>query len=74
MWNRLRTDLRSAWQGVAGGRLASIVAVVALAVGTGASLTAAVVVYGGLLRPLPFPDEERLVALAQVTYFGTARS
>ena len=30
MWNRLRTDLRSAWQGVVGGRLASIVAVVAL--------------------------------------------
>ena len=66
MVNRLRTDLRSAWQGVVGGRVASIVAVVALAVGTGASLTAAVVAYGGLLRPLPFPDEERLVTLAQV--------
>ena len=64
--NHLRTDLRSAWQGVVGGRFALIVAIVALAVGTGASLTAAVVAYGGLLRPLPFPDEERLMTLAQV--------
>jgi predicted permease len=66
MLNRLRSDLRSAWQGVAGGRLGSLVAVVALALGTGASLTAAVVAYGGLLRPLPFPDPDRLVRLSQI--------
>jgi hypothetical protein len=59
MLNRLKSDLLSAWRGVVAGRLSSIVAVVVLAIGTGASITAAVVAYGGLLRPLPFPDGER---------------
>jgi hypothetical protein len=59
MSNRLASDLLSAWRGVLAGRSSSMVAVVVLAVGTGASITAAAVAYGGLLRPLPFPDGER---------------
>ena len=66
MLNRLSFDLVSAWRGVVAGRLSSIVAVVVLAVGTGASITATAVAYGGLLRPLPFPDGDRLVTLTQI--------
>ena len=71
MLHRVYADLRSAWRGVVAGRLSSIVAVVVLALGTGASITAAAVAYGGLLRPLPFPDGDRLVTLRRV-YVPTA--
>jgi len=71
---RFYSDLRSAWRGVAAGRLSSMVAVVVLAVGTGASITAAAVAYGGLLRPLPFPDGDRLVTVTQVYVATSVRS
>ena len=71
MLHRLDSDLHSAWRGVLAGRLSSIVAVVVLAVGTGASITAAAVAYGGLLRPLPFPEGDRLVTLTQL-YVATS--
>ena len=45
-----------------------------LAVGTGASITAAAVAYGGLLRPLPFPDGDRLVTLTQLYIATSVRS
>jgi predicted permease len=60
---RIATDLRSAWKGVVGGKWASLVAVLALAVGTGASATAAAVAYGGLLKPLPLPDDAQLITI-----------
>jgi putative ABC transport system permease protein len=74
MLNRLRADLASAWNGVLGGRLASLVAVLALAVGIGASVTAAAVAYGGLLKPLPFPDADRLLSLEKFFVPTNARS
>jgi putative ABC transport system permease protein len=74
MLNRLSVDLVSAWRGVIAGRVSSMVAVVVLAVGTGASITAAAVAYGGLLRPLPFPDDDRLVTLTQVHVATSVRS
>jgi predicted permease len=74
MLNRVTSDLLAAWRGVVAGRLSSIVAVVVLAVGTGASITAAAVAYGGLLRPLPLPDGERLVTLTQVFVATSVRS
>ncbi len=74
MFNRLTSDLRSAWRGVVSGRLSSVVAVVVLAIGTGASITATAVAYGGLLRPLPLPDGERLVTLTQVYVATSVRS
>jgi predicted permease len=74
MLNRLHSDLLSAWRGVLAGRLSSIVAAVVLAVGTGASITAATVAYGGLLRPLPFPEGDRLVTLTQLHVATSVRS
>jgi predicted permease len=74
MLNRFHGDLRSAWRGVVAGRWSSLVAVVVLAVGTGASVTAAAVAYGGLLRPLPLPEGERLVTLTQVYVATSVRS
>jgi predicted permease len=74
MLSRLNTDLLSAWRGVVASRLSSLVAVVVLAVGTGASITAAAVAYGGLLRPLPFPEGDRLVTLTQLYVPTSVRS
>jgi putative ABC transport system permease protein len=74
MFHRVSSDLRSAWRSVVSGRWSSMVAVVVLAVGTGASITAAAVAYGGLLRPLPLPDGERLVTLTQVYVATSVRS
>lgn len=74
MLNRLYSDPYSAWRGVVAGRLSSIVAAVVLAIGTGASITAATVAYGGLLRPLPFPVGDRLVTLTQLFIATSVRS
>src|SRR5688500_318370 len=43
----------------------SLVAVITLALGVGATTALFSVVYGVLLRPLPFPDAGRVVALWQ---------
>ena len=45
MLNRVHSDLLSAWRGVLAGRWSSMVAAVVLAIGTGASITAATVAY-----------------------------
>ena len=68
---RLGIDLNSAWKGVPERRLGSLVAVAALALGIGATTTAATVAYSGLLRPLPFADDSRLITLERVV--GTHR-
>jgi len=62
----LGTDLVSAWRGVRGGRRSSIAAVLALGLGIGAGITASAVAYAGLLRPMPLPDDARLVTLRKV--------
>lgn len=61
MLSRLLFDLSSALKSVRRGRSASIIAIVALALGVGASVTAGAVAYAGLLRPLPFTQGEQLV-------------
>jgi hypothetical protein len=65
-FRHLGFDLKSAWQGVRSGGLASLVAVAALAVGIGATTLATTVAYSGLVRPLAFPDDSRLITLEKV--------
>jgi hypothetical protein len=49
----------------------SIVALLTLTLGIGATAAIFSVVYGVLLKPLPFPDPDRLVALYHVTPAGS---
>jgi putative ABC transport system permease protein len=58
-------DLRYAVRNVARSPGFSVVAVLTLALGIGANTAIFSVVDGILLRPLPFPDSERLVALCE---------
>jgi predicted permease len=48
----------------------AMTAVVTLALGIGASTAIYSIAYGILLRPLPFPDPDRLVVLRQVNHEG----
>ncbi len=66
MLESVPADLKSAWKGVRAGRWASLLAVMALALGTGVCLTTAVLAYAGFLRPLPLTDADRLVTLRRV--------
>src|SRR4030095_14866813 len=66
LMTRVASDLISAWKGIRSGRWGSIVAVAALALGIGASTTASAVGSGGLLRPVPVPDDSQLITLEKV--------
>ncbi len=59
----LGTDLRHALRGLAAERAWTAVAVTTLALGIGANAAIFAVVDAALLRPLPFADPERLVAV-----------
>src|SRR6185295_3614384 len=65
----LAQDLRYALRGLVRMRGVALVAIATLALGIGATTTMFSVVYGALLRPLPFTDPDRLVILfnTQVT-------
>src|SRR5262245_27695012 len=56
-------DLRGAARGLLRMRGVALVAIATLAIGIGATTTMFSVVYGALLRPLPFADPDRLVIL-----------
>ena len=56
-------DLRYAARNLARMRSGAVVAVLTLALGIGATTTMFSVVYAALLRPLPFPDPDRLVMI-----------
>src|SRR5262245_6556790 len=56
-------DCKGAWRAFRAMRGPGLLAVLTLAIGIGAATTLASVVYGALLRPLPFADPDRLVAL-----------
>jgi putative ABC transport system permease protein len=59
-----RADLVLAWRRLLGDKLASIAAIVSLAIGTGAVLAAFQLVHALLFRPLPIAAPERLHALS----------
>ena len=60
------SDLRYAFRFLARNRGTTIVAVLALTLGIGAATAIYGVAYDVLLRPLPYPDSERIVAVFQV--------
>jgi putative ABC transport system permease protein len=63
-------DVKYAWRGLLQHPGFSMLAVLTLALGLGATTAVFSVVYGVLLRPLPFPQPDRLMAVWEVTYSG----
>jgi putative ABC transport system permease protein len=59
----LRQDLRHAWRDLRRTPVITATAVLTLALGVGASTAVFSVVHAVLLRPLPYPDADRLVEL-----------
>jgi putative ABC transport system permease protein len=66
MMESLLRDIRLAVRGLGRSPGFAAVAVLTLALGIGATTTVFSVVYGVLLRPLPFPGADRLVQVVQV--------
>src|SRR5512132_2097902 len=64
-------DLRHAARVLVKNLSASIVAVLTLALAIGATTAIFSVVYGVLLRPLPYPSPDRLMAVWEVNHRGT---
>ena len=56
-------DVRFGWRALLRAPGFLIVAVITLALGIGATTAMFSVVYGVLLRPLPYPDQDRLVEI-----------
>src|SRR5688572_24095797 len=63
-------DVRLALRGLAKHKSFTVAAVTTLALGIGASTAIFTIVYGVLLRPLPFPDPDRVVRLVDARPSG----
>lgn len=62
----LITDLRFAWRSLRHSTLFAVLSVGALSVGIGASTAIFTLVHAILIRPLPYPEADRLVSLSEV--------
>ena len=71
MLEALVQDLRYAVRRVGHGLGFSLTVIGTLALGIGATTAIFTVVHGVLLRPLPYPDADRLVAIWEVNHRGT---
>ncbi len=61
--SRLMNDLRAAWRVIRRGRATSLFAILAFALGTGITTAVFSLFYGVLLKPLPYPNPDELVAV-----------
>lgn len=61
----LAQDLRQAWRGLRRTPIITATAVATLALGVGATTVVFGVVYAVLLRPLPYPEPDRLIELSE---------
>lgn len=64
-WDDWRLDVRAAWRGILHRPALGFAAVATLALGTGLGTAVFSVVHGVLLRPLPYPEPERLLTVWQ---------
>jgi predicted permease len=67
----LLQDLRSAVRSLGRSRGVTLLVVLTLALGIGATTAIFSVVYGVLLRPLPYPNPDRIMAIFEVNSQGT---
>ena len=64
MFNPVTQDLRSAWRGLRSRPLFATVAMLILALGMAAATTVFSVLYATIIRPLPFPEPDRLLQVS----------
>jgi putative ABC transport system permease protein len=70
----LRQDLRYSWRSLSRTPIIAATAILTLALGVGASTAVFSVVHAVLLRPLPYPEADRLVELFESNLNGSTRA
>ena len=70
----LRQDLRHSWRSLRRTPIIAATAILTLALGVGASTAVFSVVYAVLLRPLPYPETDRLVELFESNLNASTRA
>jgi predicted permease len=65
-WAELRGDVVLAWRGLRATPLATAAVIASLALGIGGVVAGFSVLHGVLTKPLPYPDEQRLVAVSEL--------